>query len=299
MPATITGSIRPNPSSPATSSGGRPLAPHSSSIVRLAPVTTLVVLGVARAPTGTAARRCGGLACPGLSGGGRRAGLRRGVGSAATCGPVAGPRPARRCTLSTALRGGRPRRRSSRRRVTRAALGSGGGCDPRRLRLGRHLGGLAFVPLADHLQPGPGRRRLGNAGGTPRGIGQDASHGLLVRPARLLVGNGGRRCSHTGRLAVRPLGLGVVELPVRQAVPDHLERQKMLPLLAQHPAQAFHVVVEELAVARGRTLRVDQPLALQEPDLRDRDVGEFLPQQGQDISDGEVRAAAHSLPATR
>ena len=94
-------------------------------------------------------------------------------------------------------------------------------------------------------------------------------------------------------------GGGVVELAVGQAVADHLQRQEVLPLLAQHPAQPLDVVLEELAVARRRALRVDQSLALEEADLADRDVGELLPQERQDVTDGEVRAAAHSFPATR
>ncbi len=56
---------------------------------------------------------------------------------------------------------------------------------------------------------------------------------------------------------------------------------------------------KNLPVPRRRALGVDQALALEEPDLRDRDVGELLPQQGQDVTDGEVGAAGHSLPATR
>ena len=56
---------------------------------------------------------------------------------------------------------------------------------------------------------------------------------------------------------------------------------------------------EELAVPRRRPLGVHQALALEEADLRDGDVGELLPEQRQDVADGEVRAAGHSLPATR
>ena len=73
----------------------------------------------------------------------------------------------------------------------------------------------------------------------------------------------------------------------------------VIPLLAENPAQPLHIVVEEFAIARGRTLGVDQALALEEADLRDGDVGELLPQEGQDVTDGEISAGAHSLPATR
>ena len=85
---------------------------------------------------------------------------------------------------------------------------------------------------------------------------------------------------------------------VVQAVLDHLEGQEVLPLLAQHPAQALHVVLVELAVARRRALRVDQALALEEPDLGDGDVGELLAEQGQHVPDRQVRAGAHA-PAAR
>ena len=63
--------------------------------------------------------------------------------------------------------------------------------------------------------------------------------------------------------------------------------------------RAFDVVLEELAVPRRRTLGIDQTLALEEPDLRNGDVGEFLPKEGQHVTDGEIRTAGHSLPATR
>jgi BarA-like signal transduction histidine kinase len=53
----------------------------------------------------------------------------------------------------------------------------------------------------------------------------------------------------------------------------------MLPLLAENPPKTFDVIVVELAVPRRRPLRIQQPLALQEPDLGDRDVRELLPQE--------------------
>ena len=48
----------------------------------------------------------------------------------------------------------------------------------------------------------------------------------------------------------------------------------------------------ELAVARRRALRVDEALALEEADLRDRDVGELVAELGQHLADREVLAAA-------
>jgi hypothetical protein len=73
----------------------------------------------------------------------------------------------------------------------------------------------------------------------------------------------------------------------------------VLPLLAQDPTEALDVVLEEFAVTRRRTFRIDESLALEETDLGDRDVWELLSQEREDVTDGEVGAAAHSFPATR
>jgi hypothetical protein len=94
-------------------------------------------------------------------------------------------------------------------------------------------------------------------------------------------------------------GLFLAQVAVGQPVPDHLEREEMLALLAQHPAQALHVGLEELAVPRRRALRVHEALALEEPNFGDGDVRELLAQQRQDVPDGEVRTRGHSFPATR
>src|SRR5207302_5488271 len=90
------------------------------------------------------------------------------------------------------------------------------------------------------------------------------------------------------------LGLGVV-LP-HQAALDDLQGQEVLPLLAQDPPQAGHVAVVELAVAGRRPLRVEEALALEEADLGDRDVGELVLEEGQDLTDREVRTGRHRLP---
>ena len=103
---------------------------------------------------------------------------------------------------------------------------------------------------------------------------------------RCLRGRGRRR---TGR--VGPFGIVV------QPVLDHLERQEVLPLLAEHPAQALHIVLVELPVARGSPLGVHQSLTLQKADLRDGDVGEFLSQERQHVADGQIRPAAHRASA--
>ena len=48
----------------------------------------------------------------------------------------------------------------------------------------------------------------------------------------------------------------------------------------------------ELPVARRRALGIDEPLALEEADLRDRDVGELVAQLGQHLADRQVRRLA-------
>jgi hypothetical protein len=97
--------------------------------------------------------------------------------------------------------------------------------------------------------------------------------------------------------------VGAVEgTALAQAVLDHLEGEEVLPLLAQDPAEPIDVAVVELPVPRRRALGVDEALALEEADLRDADVGEFLPQERQDLADGQVEPVRHrrpTRPATR
>ena len=211
--------------------------------------------------------------------------------------PPLPPAPAGRCSARVSAHRRPPGWACHRHRARRWS--GGGGARPSGL--DRHVRGLCAGRLTHDLQPASCLRRLRHAGGTTRRVRQDPGHCLLVRLGRLVLGarTGSRPCGRVGGLAVRPVGRPLVELPVGQPVPDDLEGQEMLALLAQHPAQPLHVVVEELSVARRRSLGVHQALALEEADLRDRDVGEFLPEQGQDVTDGEVRTAAHSLPATR
>ncbi len=80
-----------------------------------------------------------------------------------------------------------------------------------------------------------------------------ASSSAFVGCSSAAAGAGHRRRLATGmgRFAVRDVGPGVVEVPVGQPVPDDLEGQEVLTLLAEHPAQALDVVLEELAVPRG------------------------------------------------
>src|SRR5207245_349396 len=54
-------------------------------------------------------------------------------------------------------------------------------------------------------------------------------------------------------------------------------------------AEAQEVFGVEAAVARRRPLRVDEALALEEPDLGDRDVGELLAELCEHLADREMR----------
>ena len=69
---------------------------------------------------------------------------------------------------------------------------------------------------------------------------------------------------------------------------DHLEWQEVVTLLTQDPPQPLDVGAVELPVAGAGALGGDQTLALEEPDLRDRDVREVLLHQRQDLADRQV-----------
>jgi hypothetical protein len=65
---------------------------------------------------------------------------------------------------------------------------------------------------------------------------------------------------------------------------DDLEREEILPLLAEDPPEPVHVVVVELAIARWRPFGDQQAAALEKANLGDRDVREFLPQEREDVA---------------
>jgi flavin-binding protein dodecin len=71
---------------------------------------------------------------------------------------------------------------------------------------------------------------------------------------------------------------------VVEASLDHFQRQKGVTLLAQYPTQAVDVRLVELPVTRRGPFGVHQPLALEEADLRDGDVGELLLKERQDFA---------------
>ena len=149
-------------------------------------------------------------------------------------------------------------------------------------RLG-HRPGIRLRRPARRLEQGLGRRRFG-AALLRLGLPDSVSGSATLRPAV----PGGRRS---------PRGTAV---HLRQALLDHLERQEVLALLAQDEAQTFDVGRIELAVSRRCPLRVDQALALEEADLRDRDVFELRAELIEHVADRDVLDGGHvSRPDAR
>src|SRR5207245_2043963 len=64
-------------------------------------------------------------------------------------------------------------------------------------------------------------------------------------------------------------------------------------LLAQDPAQALDITRVELPVPRWCPFGIDEPLALEEPDLRDGDLGKLLAQLAPHVTDRRVRPGHH------
>jgi hypothetical protein len=120
----------------------------------------------------------------------------------------------------------------------------------------------------------------------------------------------GRLCNHANAVSVlgsnpvavdwsASFGAGIAQITGSQAVPNDLQGEEMLALLAQDPTQTLYITFIEFAVSRGRTFGIDQPLALEKADFGDGDVGELFSEQRQDIANGQVRTATHSSPATK
>src|ERR1041384_4349981 len=66
---------------------------------------------------------------------------------------------------------------------------------------------------------------------------------------------------------------------------DHPERQVVVALHPQDVAKTVDVLDGELPIAGGRALGLDQPLVLEEADLRDRHPGEVGAQDVEDLPD--------------
>ena len=139
------------------------------------------------------------------------------------------------------------------------------------------------APVATH------RRRVGRPPDARRGPRRWPPIGPMPTRSRPAPPRPPPRCSPTSTPPPAAGRHGVVE-----PVLDHLEGQVVVLLLAQDPAQPIDVGLVELAVAGRGALRVEQPLALEEPDLRDGDVGELPLEQREDLADRQVGAVRRS-----
>jgi hypothetical protein len=75
----------------------------------------------------------------------------------------------------------------------------------------------------------------------------------------------------------------------RELLADHAQREELVALELEDPAQALHVVLAEEPIAAARPPRREQPLVLEEANLRDRDVRELVLQAGAHRADREQR----------
>ena len=177
----------------------------------------------------------------------------------------AAARNARRCRGSRPYRvrpGDRRRRSPPRRRRTSPADATG--TRPQ------------LLPARPAARRGIPVRSTSSCAGRPRVAGGAA-------PAR-------RRHRRPARAAGRPGGAR--RAPTRQLLPDHPQRQILVALGGQHEPQPVRRRPRVLAVAGGGALRLDQPLGLEEPQLRDGRVGELGAQVGQHLADAHQRSRA-------
>src|SRR5699024_7062492 len=73
-----------------------------------------------------------------------------------------------------------------------------------------------------------------------------------------------------------------------QFLPDHLERKVPVPLCGEHVAQTLAVFRAEAPVPARGAFGCDQAFALEEPDLRHREVRELRTPECDDAADREV-----------
>ena len=208
-----------------------------------------------------------------------------------------------RATASAVVveRARRPRRRGSRspyassspelpvaraRRRGRAPGGRASTSRPRRRGVAR------WAPRRSAARPLGRRRAAARASLRSTGAAASApSAGRGLRARRRLAAPAWPAVFGLG--AARRLGVGVGRRAdsrsrLVEALLDHLQRQEVVLLLVQDPPQARHVGLVELPVARRGALGVDEALALEEADLRDRDVGELVAQHAEHLADREV-----------
>jgi len=80
---------------------------------------------------------------------------------------------------------------------------------------------------------------------------------------------------------------------------DHLERQVPIALTGQNVPKSLEVDMAELAVAARGSLRLHEPLGLEESQLGDRHIGEVGAQERENISDAHQasgRDGGHDAP---
>jgi len=75
-----------------------------------------------------------------------------------------------------------------------------------------------------------------------------------------------------------------------EPIPDDPQREEVIALLREDPTQALEIILGELPVPRRCPFRIDEPLALEKPDLGDRHVGESVAEMLEDLTDRQVGA---------
>src|SRR5262249_53099873 len=124
----------------------------------------------------------------------------------------------------------------------------------------------------------PPRRQQAERLELPREVGRHAG-----TAAELVEVDLADALAETGGSAPLPLG----DSGRRELVADHAQREELVALQPQDRRQSLEVLLAEEPVAAARPLRIQQPLVLEEADLRDRDVGELVGEAIHDLADPE------------
>src|SRR5919106_2945852 len=96
-----------------------------------------------------------------------------------------------------------------------------------------------------------------------------------------------------GATAIRHPGALLPSLPQCELGLDHLEREKVVALLAKDETETRHISVSELSVTAVRAVGVDQTLALQESDLGHGHVGEVVAKEIYHLADAVRLPLSH------
>src|SRR5690606_18487721 len=97
------------------------------------------------------------------------------------------------------------------------------------------------------------------------------------------------------------LGIGFVDRPVDLLSPlpqrelglDDLEGEEVVTLLLEDETETGEILSAELAIPGRGSIRVDQALALEEPDLGDGDVRELVSQEVDRLPDAQLPFVSH------